>query len=246
MFEIHINSTDTVLLQFKQEISPEINSQVLSVKESLQKAKENFEILGIEEVVSAYCSLLIYYNPLKISLKSLCEFLENIKKEKINTEKKNFLCIKIPLCYDEEFGIDLDFVCSHTKLSKEEFIKLHTSPFYRIYMLGFMAGFAYLGGLDKRLFTPRLASPRTLIEAGSVGIADKQTGIYPIQSPGGWQIIARSPLIFFDKTNENKPVFLEAGMFLKFESIDKKNFFEIKEAVEKNAYKREVYEYKDN
>ena len=79
-----------------------------------------------------------------------------------------------------------------------------------------------------------------------MGIADKQTGIYPIQSPGGWQIIARSPLNFFDKTNENKPVFLEAGMFLKFESIDKKNFFEIKEAVEKNAYKREVYEYKDN
>lgn len=244
MFNIYINSTDSILLKFKQEISPTINSQVLAVKDKIQRSKQNFEILGIEELVSAYASLLIYYDPLKLSFSSLKDFLNKIKKEELSLDKKSALCMNVPLCYDDEFGLDLDFVCSHTRLSKDELIKLHTKPFYRIYMLGFMAGFAYLGGLDERLFTPRLKSPRTSLESGSVGIADKQTGIYPIKSPGGWQIIARSPLSFFDKQNESKPVLLEAGMFLKFKAIDKKEYYEIKEAVDKKAYKRELYEYK--
>ena len=244
MFDIYVNGTDSLLLKFKQEISESINSQVLAVKDKIQRSKQNFEILGIEELVSAYASLLIYYDPLKLSFSSLKDFLNKIKKEELSLDKKSALCMNVPLCYDDEFGLDLDFVSSHTRLSKNELIKLHTEPFYRIYMLGFMAGFAYLGGLNERLFTPRLKSPRTSLESGSVGIADKQTGIYPIKSPGGWRIIARSPLSFFDKQNESKPVLLEAGMFLKFKAIDKKEYYEIKEAVDKKAYKRELYEYK--
>ncbi|ELK0978622.1 TPA: carboxyltransferase domain-containing protein, partial [Campylobacter jejuni] len=114
------------------------------------------------------------------------------------------------------------------------------------FMLGFMAGFPYLGGLDERLFTPRLSSPRAKIEAGSVGIADKQTGVYPISSPGGWQIIARTPLEFFDKEDEKNPTLLKAGMFLKFKAISKDEFFDIQEQVAKKVYQKEIYEYKNH
>ncbi|EAH5258421.1 carboxyltransferase domain-containing protein, partial [Campylobacter coli] len=106
--------------------------------------------------------------------------------------------------------------------------------------------FPYLGGLDERLFTPRLASPRTKIEAGSVGIADKQTGVYPISSPGGWQIIARTPLEFFNKEDEKNPTLLKAGMLLKFKAISKDEFYDIKEQVLKKSYQKEIYEYKSH
>ncbi|TQR33797.1 allophanate hydrolase [Campylobacter sp. MIT 99-7217] len=246
MFEVHYNSTTSLLLLFKQEISNEINAEVLAMQERIQKAIKENEIYGIEEIVSAYASLLIYFDPCKLSLERLSIFLEHIKHEKIFLNTQPSLCLELPLCYDEEFGLDLQSVCMHTKCSKEELISLHTKPFYRVFMLGFMAGFAYLGGLDKRLFTPRLSSPRLKIEAGSVGIADKQTGIYPISSPGGWQIIARSPLKFFDKENETDPTLLKAGMFLKFKAIDRAEFDDIKQRLERNAYERVVYEYKDS
>lgn len=113
-------------------------------------------------------------------------------------------------------------------------------------MLGFMAGFPYLGGLDEKLFTPRLSTPRIKIEAGSVGIADKQTGIYPISSPGGWQIIARTPLQLFNQSDEKNPTLLRAGMFLKFKAISKSEFYFIEEQVCKNSYQKEIYEYKNH
>lgn len=246
MFSVHFSGSKAVLLRFKQEISPEINALVLSTEARIQKSIDENEIYGIDELVSTYASLLIYFNPCVLSLNTLLDFLESIKKDiKISDQKTN-LCIEIPLCYDEEFGLDLDFVCKHNNISKEELINLHTKPYYLVFMLGFMAGFPYLGGLDERLFTPRLSSPRTRIEAGSVGIADKQTGVYPISSPGGWQIIARTPLEFFNKDDEKNPTLLQAGMFLKFKAISKEEFYDIKEQVVKKVYQKEIYEYKNH
>lgn len=246
MFSVHFSGSRALLLRFEQEISPKINAYVLSTEQRVQKAIKRGEIYGIDELVSAYASLLIYFNPCRISLNALLEFLEKIKKDIQFTEHNSKLCVEIPLCYDEEFGLDLEFVCKHNTISKQELITLHTKPYYRVFMLGFMAGFAYLGGLNERLFTPRLSSPRTRIEAGSVGIADKQTGIYPITSPGGWQIIARTPLELFNKFDEENPTLLKAGMFLKFKAITKNEFYEIKEKIAKKVYQERIYEYKSH
>ncbi|EEY3458658.1 5-oxoprolinase subunit PxpB [Campylobacter jejuni] len=246
MFSVHFSGSKALLLRFEQEISPQINAYVLSTEQRIQKALKEGEIYGIDELASAYASLLIYFNPCVLSLNSLLDFLEKIKKDIKLTEQNSSLCIEVPLCYDEEFGLDLEFVCKHNQISKEELISLHTKPYYLVFMLGFMAGFPYLGGLDERLFTPRLSSPRTKIEAGSVGIADKQTGVYPISSPGGWQIIARTPLEFFDKEDEKNPTLLKAGMFLKFKAISKDEFFKIQEQVTKKVYQKEIYEYKNH
>ncbi|MCH5336690.1 MAG: 5-oxoprolinase subunit PxpB [Campylobacter sp.] len=246
MFSVHFSGSKALLLRFKQEISLQINTLVLNTSQRIQKAIEEKEIYGIDELVSAYASLLIYFNPCRISLNVLLDFLEKIKSDIMFTEQNSSLCIEIPLCYDEEFGLDLEFVCKHNNLSKEELIIFHTKPYYRVFMLGFMAGFPYLGGLDEKLFTPRLSTPRIKIEAGSVGIADKQTGIYPISSPGGWQIIARTPLQLFNQSDEKNPTLLRAGMFLKFKAISKSEFYFIEEQVCKNSYQKEIYEYKNH
>lgn len=133
--------------------------------------------------------------------------MEKIKKDIKLTEQNSSLCIEVPLCYDEEFGLDLEFVCKHNQISKEELISLHTKPYYLVFMLGFMAGFPYLGGLDERLFTPRLSSPRAKIEAGSVGIADKQTGVYPISSPGVGKSLLEHLWNFLIKKMKKIPLF---------------------------------------
>lgn len=244
MFSIHHSGSTAILLRFKQEIRQDINNQVIATKKLILDSVKNGEIYGIDEVVSAYASLLIYFDPLTIKLETLLNFLTTLN---INTlEQSTSLCLEVPLCYDESFGLDLEGVCKYCKCDKDELIALHTSPYYRVFMLGFMAGFPYLGGLNTRLFTPRLPTPRTSIEAGSVGIADKQTGIYPIKSPGGWNIIARSPLDFFDKNDEANPTPLKAGMFLKFRAIDRDEFYTIKEQVAKKSYKKKIYEYQNN
>lgn len=246
MFSIHYSGSTAILLRFKQEISSEVNAKVIAVEKKLQDALENGEIYGIDELVSAYASLLIYFDPCHINIKILFEFLQKLNQDISVSEQSTNLCLEVPLCYDEEFALDLEFVCKHCKCTKEELITLHTSPHYRVFMLGFMAGFPYLGGLNSKLFTPRLANPRINIEAGSVGIADKQTGIYPISSPGGWQIIGQSPLQFFNKHDEINPTLLKAGMFLKFKAIDKKEFKDTQKQVAKKVYKKRIYEYKDN
>lgn len=244
MFSIHHSGSTAILLRFKQEIRQDINNQVIATKKLILDSVKNGEIYGIDEVVSAYASLLIYFDPLVIKIETLLNFLTTLNISTL--AQSTSLCLEVPLCYDESFGLDLESVCAHCKCDKDELIALHTSPYYRVFMLGFMAGFPYLGGLDTRLFTPRLPTPRTSIEAGSVGIADKQTGIYPIKSPGGWNIIARSPLDFFDKNDEANPTPLKAGMFLKFRAIDRDEFYTIKEQVAKKSYKKKIYEYQNN
>ncbi|TQR60244.1 5-oxoprolinase subunit PxpB [Campylobacter troglodytis] len=243
MFSIHHSGSNAILLRFKQEISSSVHSQVLSLEVRLKQAFESGKLCGIEELVSAYASLLIYFDPLLLNIKDLFEFLEDAKKNLQVKDQASRLCLELPCCYDEEFGLDLDFVCRHCKLSKKELVALHSEVYYLVYMLGFMAGFAYLGGLDKRLFTPRLKEPRAKIQAGSIGIADRQTGIYPISSPAGWQIIAKTPLKLFDKTKKD-PTLLKPSMLVKFKPIDRLEFKHIEEEIKSGVYKERIYEYK--
>ena len=138
-------------------------------------------------------------------------------------------------------GPDLEFVAEHNHMTPDEVIRLHTSEEYLIYMLGFIAGFPYLGGMNKKIATPRLKSPRVKIEGGSVGIAGEQTGIYPVASPGGWQLIGRTPVKLYDADRE-KPVLLEAGQYIKFRPVTEEEYKEIEEQAAAGTYSCVTYE----
>ena len=183
-----------LVVEFGNEIAPEINARV----RSLTAALEAESLAGVVELVPTYRSVLLHFNPLvvqpKVLEQQLLDLIDNLGDLELPAPDVAF----VPVCYGGEFGPDLDHVCEHTGLGAEEVIRLHTATDYLIYMLGFTPGFSYLGGMDERLATPRLKTPRTHIPAGSTGIAGKQTGIYPIDSPGGWQLIGRTPLKLYD------------------------------------------------
>jgi inhibitor of KinA len=145
----------------------------------------------------------------------------------------------VPTLYGGEYGPDIEFVATHNNITPEEVIEIHTATPYLVYMLGFTAGFPYLGGMSEKIATPRLKTPRTRIPAGSVGIAASQTGLYPIESPGGWQLIGRTPIKAFSPQSEN-PFLFAAGDYLKFRAIEQDEYDKIKELSEKGEYVAET------
>ena len=183
-----------ILVDLGSSIAPEVNHQV----HALDRSFLELDLPGVIESVPAYSSLLVHYNPLETDYASLVTGLQKAQQKSAAHPTTIPATVRIPVFYGGEYGPDLDFVASSHDLSKEAVIQLHTQPEYQVYMIGFTPGFPYLGGLDTRIATPRLATPRTLVPAGSVGIAGSQTGIYPIASPGGWQIIGFTPLCLFD------------------------------------------------
>ena len=208
-----------VSVEFGQEISLEINHKVMALKMVLEQKP----IRGIVELIPAYCSLLIQYDPMDLRYGQLRDRLEALVTQLDEVEMPPKQVVEIPVAYGGEYGPDLGEVARAHNISEEEVIKLHSEPEYPIYMLGFVAGFPYLGGMNKAIATPRKKSPRLKIEAGSVGIAGEQTGIYSVESPGGWQIIGRTPLKLYD-VNRNEPVLLKAGQYIKFKPITKEEF----------------------
>jgi len=208
-----------VSVEFGQEISLEINHKVMALKMVLEREP----IRGIVELIPTYCSLLIQYDPMELRYGQLRDRLEALVTQLDEMEMPPKQVVEIPVAYGGEYGPDLGEVARAHNISEEEVIKLHSEPEYPIYMLGFVAGFPYLGGMNKAIATPRKKSPRLKIEAGSVGIAGEQTGIYSVESPGGWQIIGRTPLKLYD-VNRNEPVLLKAGQYIKFKPITKEEF----------------------
>lgn len=203
-----------ILVEYGNAIDPVINRKVRAAAIVMNREKP----AGVVELIPTYRSLIIIYDPsltdpsaLKKVLLSLEERLSEIKIPQPDT-------VEIPVCYGGDLGPDMEFVTQTHNLTKEDVIRIHSEPLYPIYMIGFTPGFPYLGGLSEQLHTPRLPSPRTFVPAGTVGIAEAQTGIYPIDSPGGWQLIGRTPLKLFDPENSN-PFLLKAGDFLKFKPI---------------------------
>ena len=144
--------------------------------------------------------------------------------------------LEIPVLYGGEMGPDLAFVAQNAGISEEEVVKIHTSTEYLIYMLGFTPGFTYLGGMSDKIATPRLKQPRVKIPAGSVGIAGKQTGVYPVDSPGGWQLIGRTPVKMYDPDRE-VPILPQAGQYIKFKAVSQAEYDKIAEEVAKGTYK---------
>jgi KipI family sensor histidine kinase inhibitor len=213
-----------LLLEFGDEISLEVNEKVRRMTLAIQAEA----IEGIIEMVPTYRSLLVLYNPLILSIDDLKKRLEKIEKGLQQTSFPEPKLTPIPVLYGGSYGPDLEDIAKYHKISSEEVIQLHCSKPYFIYMIGFMPGFPYMGELPEGLITPRLKTPRLSVPTGSVAIAQRQTGIYPMESPGGWQIIGRTPVKLFNPERE-PPALLQMGDLVQFYPIGEKEFGSWKE-----------------
>jgi inhibitor of KinA len=211
-------------IDFGNIISEDTNKKVLRLFHHLKSIDDH----SIIDLVPAYSSLTVYYDvasfhhPEKTAFESMADILEQLfsKSSDIPEQKSNYH--EIPVCYSKKFALDINYFSDRNKLSAEEIIHLHTSKTYKVYMLGFLPGFTYMGEVDYRIEIARKATPVKLF-SGAVGIAGKQTGIYPMESPGGWQIIGRTPIKIFRK-EEKKPVLFQPGDEVKFYSITEDEF----------------------
>lgn len=218
-------------------ICPETGAVVRGLSDSINAAR----VRGVIELIPAFRSVTVCYDPVKIGFDRLAEKITLLASRNDAETDSGGRVFVIPVCYDGEYACDLDSVSELTGLGRDEIVKRHTAPDYRIYMLGFLPGFPYLGGLDKTISAPRLDSPRKEIPAGAVGIGGEQTGIYPIVSPGGWRLIGRTPVKVYDPERAN-PVLYSAGDYIRFRRVDKAEYEAVAEKVKKGEYNVEIVE----
>lgn len=224
------------------ELEPVISISTSQKVQTISRYIQKMSIPGVKTVVFAFCSISLTYDPYIIAFHELSQLLHDLLQAdtiQASVLKKEIMII--PVCYEGEHQLDLEAMSRYTQLSSAEIITRHTTRDYRIYALGFLPGFAYLGGLDQHLAMPRLSSPRKQIAKGSVGIAGEQTGIYPLASPGGWNIIGQTPLNLFDPMSQ-PPVPFQPGQWLRFMAVSPQMFDEIAEAVLAHKYRIEWLE----
>lgn len=220
-----------LIIEVSNEISEEVNEKIRALSYCIEKKKLD-EII---ELVPTYTTILISYDCTKSSYEELVEKLKDLENSIRDVKLPPAEVVHIPTLYGGEYGIDLENVAKHNGLTPSEVIHIHSSTNYLIYMIGFTPGFPYLGGMPSKIATPRLKVPREKIPGGSVGIAGSQTGIYPIDSPGGWQIIGKTPLNLFNP--ERRPtVLLKAGQYLKFDPIKEEEYHIICKDIIENRY----------
>ena len=229
-----------LVVEFGDSISPEINDRVYQLVTAVEQAADD----RIGELVPTYRSLLIEYDAGVATFDEMRGVLAGIldsggmKKAGRSASKRVF---QLPVAYGGEYGPDLVAVAEHAGISKERVIEIHSGTSYRVFMLGFAPGFPYLGGMDPAIACPRLKTPRVRVPAGSVGIAETQTGVYPNDSPGGWQLIGRTPVRLFDP-GADPPVVVQPGAFVRFVPVEAAAFETIREEVEAGVYKVRVTE----
>lgn len=202
---------------------------------SLSKVLSQLQHAAIIEAVPAYKTVTVHYNPLKIDSDFPFQFIEDlltteIDRLQLSEGSRRDDIITIPVLYGDDAGPDLTFIAEHHGISEEKVIQIHSRPVYSIAFLGFSPGFPFLKGMDPSIAVPRRKTPRIRIEAGSVGIAGSQTGVYPISSPGGWQIIGKTPLKLFDPDKTDKPALFSQGDRIKFTPISKAEFERLEES----------------
>ncbi|WP_423230408.1 5-oxoprolinase subunit PxpB [Clostridium beijerinckii] len=221
-------SETAALVEFGRKISEDINKKVRTFCTYLDEKP----FYGMVEYVPAFTSVSVIYNPLDMKSESPYEvvkvILDNIiSKLDFSLEDEEHI-VEIPVCYGGEFGQDIEQVAKINNITVDEVIKIHSEGKYLVYMIGFAPGFPYLGGMSEKIAAPRRESPRTAIPAGSVGIAGMQTGVYPIETPGGWQLIGKTPLKLFDLKRNSKSL-LKAGDIVKFYPISYEEYVQLKE-----------------
>ncbi len=217
-----------LVVELGDTIDPELNARVHRLARAVTTQLGDLVL----EVVPSYRSLLVLFDPLRVEREELSRRVEAMAQEaRPRAVEGPSRLVTVPVCYGGDHGPDLEAVARHAGLSPGEVVALHGSTTYLVYMLGFTPGFPYLGGMSKRIATPRLDAPRTLIPAGSVGIAGEQTGIYPIASPGGWRLIGRTPLRLFDP-RAAAPFLLAAGDRVRFSPVSPEEFDAIARRVE--------------
>ena len=227
-----------ILIEFEPEISENTLGKVLFYKNKIEN--HYFEVKV--EVINTYNSLLVYYDYTIENVYDEVLALKSLFQGTKITKNTTVQLYNIPVCYDAEFGLDLKLISRKKNLSLDQIIQLHTQPIYTVYFIGFLPGFLYLGGLDKKLQISRKIQPRMLVQKGAVGIGENQTGIYPKSSPGGWQIIGNSPVPLFDK-NRLPPCEISAGDRVKFYQVSKSEFLKISEEIKEGEFQFKKADY---
>ncbi|KIL52935.1 5-oxoprolinase subunit PxpB [Jeotgalibacillus campisalis] len=229
-YSLHSLGDQAILIEFTQEVNEVIHEQVQGVKDRIAEKKYDWVV----EIVPAFASIAVHYDirkllafsdPYNLVEKELSVLLDSKKSFAKRTSRE----INIPVFYGGKSGPDLEQVAKHNAITAEEVIELHTKAEYTVYMLGFAPGFPYIGGLNEKLATPRKSKPRLQIPVGSVGIAGQQTGVYPIETPGGWQLIGQTPEALFRPMNEEEPTLLQAGDKIRFYAISEEEFYQRQE-----------------
>ena len=220
-----------VCIELGDSISEATNRRV----HSLSREINGLAARGILDVVPTYRSLVVYYDPRIISYADLTSHVAEMHGSSGEGEIVTPRVVEIPTLYGGEYGPDIGAVAEHNGISEEEVIGIHAGADYLVYMMGFLPGFPYLGGMSEKIATPRLVTPRSSIPAGSVAIAERQTGIYPVESPGGWRIIGRTPISLFDPGRE-PPVVIEPGDYLRFVPTDESQYADVQLRMRAGTY----------
>ena len=208
-----------LIVEFDERIDPAINARAIALAESLQAAA----LAGVRDVVPTYRSVAVFFDPLRTNYDALVARVEHDAARAGQEPAEQRKPIRIPVCYGGDLGPDLAGVGAFGGISEQDVIRLHTAVTYRVFMLGFVAGFAYMGIVDARIAAPRRSTPRVRVPLGSVGIAGVQTGIYPAETPGGWQLIGRTPIKPFDP-GRAEPFLMKAGDAVQFYAIDRAEY----------------------
>lgn len=222
-YSLHPLGDHAVVIQLGEEINDKTQLKIQMITTHLDKHPVDWII----EYIPAFTTVSIFYDPVKVFLLTnppllpydfVCEKLKKMILELKAGNETDQRVVEIPVCYGEDFGPDLPFVAEHNGLTIDEVIQIHSNGDYLVHMIGFAPGFPYLGGMSKRIAAPRKSSPRLKIPSRTVGIAGEQTGVYPIETPGGWQLIGRTPLRLF-RPDDPSPSLLKAGDRVKFKPI---------------------------
>jgi inhibitor of KinA len=221
-----------LLIRLRDDFEKAPTQSLESVLDTMERL-EAAHIPGLVELAPAYTTLALFFDPIRVVeagapvsdvLGWLTAKIQSAVRVRAKKKKKNETrLVEIPVCYEAEFAFDLDAVAQRANISPEEAIRLHTAAEYRVHCVGFTPGFGFLSGLDAKLATPRRATPRKEIPVGSVGIGGTQTGVYPVRSPGGWNVIGRTPLRMFD-LKRDPPALLRAGDRVRFRAITREEF----------------------
>jgi inhibitor of KinA len=208
-----------LLVEFPPRIDPEVNGRAVALARSIRKWRAG----GVRDVVVGFSSVTVYFDPLETNVVALEGELQRAGRLLPDRLAIDGTLIDVPVCYGGEFGPDLAEVAAWATVSEDEVIKLHCAPVYRVYVVGFVPGFPYMASVHPRLALPRKRTPRTRVPAGSVAIAAGQTGIYPIETPGGWHLVGRTRLKVYDDARE-EPFLFKPGDSVRFQPVTRDEF----------------------